>query len=173
VLRWLDAVGLDGLERLVLRSALLRKFVISRHERAFRTMLAAAGPVRSVTIVGGALFPRTAIILSRLLPGASLTVVDAKGEHLDVARSFVGDSVAFRHAVFNPRQAVLTDLVVVPLAYVGDRRVFYESPPARFVLVHDWIWARHPRSVVVSWILLKRLNLVEPSEAVDRMAAIS
>ena len=33
------------------------------------------------------------------------------------------------------------------------------------VLVHDWIWARRGRGVVVSWLLLKRLNLVARGDA--------
>jgi hypothetical protein len=52
------------------------------------------------------------------------------------------------------------DLVILPLAFIGDRERAYENPPAARVLVHDWIWARTPSGVVVSWWLLKRLNLV-------------
>src|SRR5207247_492273 len=53
------------------------------------------------------------------------------------------------------------DLLVIPLAYVGDRRAVYENPPARHVIVHDWIWRRCGKSEVVSELLLKRINLVE------------
>ena len=46
------------------------------------------------------------------------------------------------------------DLVVIPLAFVGDREsVLYRAPPAPRVLVHDWIWRRRAdrrHSVVVS-----------------------
>src|SRR5688572_26243094 len=35
LLRWLDAIGLDGLERLALRSPSLQRFVVSRHREAF------------------------------------------------------------------------------------------------------------------------------------------
>jgi hypothetical protein len=52
------------------------------------------------------------------------------------------------------------DLVVVPLSFMGDRRAVYEHPPARIVLVHDWLWNSHGGGVRVSWLLLKRLNLV-------------
>jgi hypothetical protein len=51
-------------------------------------------------------------------------------------------------------------LLVIPLSFVGDRRVIYDLPPAPAVLVHDWIWRSRGESVVVSWLLLKRLNLV-------------
>jgi hypothetical protein len=53
-----------------------------------------------------------------------------------------------------------TDLVILPLAFDGDRARAYANPPARAMLVHDWIWAPHGQSVVISWLLLKRLNLV-------------
>src|SRR5262245_3757229 len=61
VFRWLDAIGLNGLERLVLASGVLQRFVIDRHERAFRKLLHEIGKVETVTIVGGGMFPRTAI----------------------------------------------------------------------------------------------------------------
>jgi hypothetical protein len=52
------------------------------------------------------------------------------------------------------------DLVVVPLAFRGDRRRFYESPPAPRVAIHDWIWRRPTGpSRRISFLLLKRLNL--------------
>ena len=55
-------------------------------------------------------------------------------------------------------RALSPDLIVVPLAYVGDREALYrgEGPP---LLVHDWIWRRRGASVVISPLLLKRLNL--------------
>jgi len=160
VFRWLDWVGLDGLERLVLRSPRLQRFVLDCHERAFRRILPRLGDVRSVTIVGGGLFPRTALVLSRVAPAAALRIVDANAEHLDLARSFLGDAIELRRHVFDCDDAVGTDLVVVPLAYVGNKRLFYDRPPARAVIVHDWIWSRRSGGVVVSWLLLKRLNLV-------------
>jgi hypothetical protein len=52
------------------------------------------------------------------------------------------------------------DLLVIPLAFDGDRRALYERPPASAMLVHDWIWRRRGSSAVVSRLLLKRLNLV-------------
>src|SRR6185295_6174999 len=57
VLRWLDAVSLESLERLVLHSSRLQRFVLGSHERAFRTLLPDVTSARRVTIVGGGLFP--------------------------------------------------------------------------------------------------------------------
>jgi hypothetical protein len=28
------------------------------------------------------------------------------------------------------------------------------------LLVHDWLWRRRGRGVAISWLLLKRLNLI-------------
>jgi hypothetical protein len=66
----------------------------------------------------------------------------------------------FTRDKFDPAEPCDTDLVILPLAFDGDRSRAYAHPPAPAMLVHDWIWARHGRSVVISWLLLKRLNLV-------------
>jgi hypothetical protein len=52
------------------------------------------------------------------------------------------------------------DLVVVPLALRGRKAEFYLYPPVPNVLIHDWLWRSRGQSMVVSWLLLKRLNLV-------------
>jgi hypothetical protein len=73
----------------------------------------------------------------------------------------VVSEVEYINQRFDPAAACDFDLLVIPLALVGDRRVIYQQPPAPVVLVHDWIWRARGTSVVVSWLLLKRLNLVE------------
>jgi hypothetical protein len=53
------------------------------------------------------------------------------------------------------------DLLVTPLALVGDREALYSAARATPVLIQDWIWrSRGDRSAIVSALLLKRLNLV-------------
>jgi hypothetical protein len=160
VLRWLDGVSLDGLERLVLRRPRLQRFVLHCHERALRRLVSALPPVSRVTVVGGGLFPRSALIVGRVLPRAAVTILDAEPAHLDIARPYLRGDVQLTAGRFDEQTAVDADLVIVPLAYQGDRRRLYAAPPAPAVLVHDWIWAVRPRGVVVSWLLLKRLNLV-------------
>src|SRR6185436_11373278 len=81
VLRWLDALTLEFLERIALKSSWIQRYVLRAHERAFRAMLPGLPAVRHVTIVGGGLFPRTALILRKLRPDASLTIIDASGDH--------------------------------------------------------------------------------------------
>lgn len=157
VLRWISH---ETLERFVLRSTLLQRFVIDRHERAFRRLLPALGPIARITIVGGGLFPRTALILRRVVPDAALTIVDASAENLETARPFLGDSVRYVHEMHRPDMDIDADLVVIPLAYEGDLQRIYREPPASYVIVHDWVWSRRQTGTVVSWFLLKRLNLV-------------
>ena len=160
VLRWLECVNLCALERLVLRSRTLQRFVLDRHERALRRLPIDLQSISTVGIVGGGLFPRTAIILSRLLPCASLTIIDMDVDNVALSRGFVKSNVEYRVDRFDATATCEFDLLVIPLAFVGDRSSLYNRPPAGTVLVHDWVWCFRGTSVVVSWLLLKRLNLV-------------
>jgi hypothetical protein len=161
-IRWLDAASLEGLERLALRSPVLQRFMIETHSRALAPLLAASpASIRSIAIVGGGLFPRTAIVLRRLCPDAQLTIIDANQIHLDRARGLLDPAgVAFVHARYAPGNSHGADLLVIPLSYSGDRDLVYAHPPAPAVIVHDWIWRRRGDSRVVSLALLKRINLV-------------
>jgi fatty acid desaturase len=160
VLRWLEWFSLTGLERLVVRCLALQRFVLSRHRAAFARLLPPLPDGAHVVIVGGGLFPRTLLVLRALLPGARFTVLDRDAEHLAVARRFVAEGVELIHAAYAPEGVAGADLVVFPLAFVGDRAAVYRSPPAAQVIVHDWLWRRRGRTEVVSWCLCKRLNLV-------------
>ena len=160
VLRWLDALTLESCERMVLRSPHLQRFVLAAHERAFAALLPQLPPVRRVTIVGGGLYPRSAMVLQRLLPEARLTVVDASREHLDIAAALLPSAIEWQQRLFDPAVAEPADLVVIPLAFIGDRERVYRHPPAAAAVVHDWIWKRRGGGARVSWLLLKRLNLV-------------
>jgi hypothetical protein len=205
VLRWLEVVNLCALERLVLRFQPLQRFVLNRHERAFRSVLSELPPVHSVGIVGGGLFPRTALILSRLQPGAKVVLIDQSAANLAIARrvlarerrhpcllagSVVTEEEGGRGCLRSYTSHVITEeegrqgclrslgshefinerfdtgmrcdfeLLVIPLAFDGDRQALYEQPPAAAVIVHDWMWRRRGSSAIVSWLLLKRLNLV-------------
>jgi fatty acid desaturase len=161
VLRWLDTRALDCLERIALRSPWIQHYVLRAHERAFRVLLPALPRADRITIVGGGLFPRTALILRKLRPEASLTILDACRDHLDVARPFLGESIDLREQFFDPSIDQTGDLVVIPLSFIGKRSEVYNRPPAQAVLIHDWLWNTHgTRGVRVSWLLLKRLNLV-------------
>ncbi len=160
VLRWLDTPALEWLERIALQSSWIQRYVLSAHERAFRDILPQLPATDRVTIVGGGLFPRTALILRKLRPDASLTIVDASRDHLEVARSFLSGPIELREQFFDPRLDDGGDLIVIPLSFIGNRDEVYRHPPARAAVVHDWLWNVRGPGVRVSWLLLKRLNLV-------------
>jgi hypothetical protein len=163
VLRWLDGLTLEGLERWALSSPRLQRFLLASHARAFRRLLPGLEDVRHVKVVGGGLFPRTALVLRVLRPELRLTIVDRSAESLDTARPFLaGDArTSWVRQLYTPPLVEDADLLVIPLAYDGDRESFYRRAAVP-TLVHDWIWRRRGRGVVVSWLLLKRINLVRP-----------
>lgn len=166
VLRWLDAFTLEGLERLVLRVPALQESIVKTHEHAIRTLLPGGAAeatlytsIRSIGIVGGGLFPRSAIVARRLWPKAKIRVIDGERSHLEIARPMLPDGVTVEHRRFVPGPEEV-DLLMVPLAFVGSRDAVYRQPPAPIVLIHDWIWRRRGRGTIVAWWLLKRINLV-------------
>ena len=164
VLRWLDAFNLTMLEKLVLKSGWLQRLVLRCHEKAFRRLWPKLKHHDKVVIVGGALFPRTALIVERLAPEAEIEVIDCCAEHIERARSFFGMRVRFVEQRFNPAQpgSEGRKLLVIPLSFDGDKESIYQMQSRGPILVHDWIWRRRGVGVVVSWLLLKRLNLIEP-----------
>jgi len=156
------ADALVGLERLALRSPRLQAWLVERHAAALRRLAPAlAGrPIERVVVVGGGLFPRSALALAQIWPKAQVTIVDAEAQHLDRAREFLrGREVEFVLGRYDPRRPPAADLVIVPLALVGDRAAVYAaSGPPR--VIHEWIWRRRGTTgVVVSPWLLKRVNL--------------
>lgn len=103
VLRWLERCNLDTLERCALRSRRIRSWLLQTHGRAISALAPRVGAVRTVAVVGGALFPRTATVCRALFPDARIVVVDASLEHITTARALLSDSaIEFRHAVFTP-----------------------------------------------------------------------
>jgi hypothetical protein len=164
VLRWIECFGLDGLEELVCRWPLLQRWVLAIHQRAMKCALAQMPPPSRIVIVGGGLFPRTALVLRKLVPDAAITIADMRPERLDQARPWLDGNVKFVSAYCTTKNLFAiaggADLVVVPLALRGGREEFYQHPPAPQVLIHDWLWRRRGRSIVVSLALFKRLNLV-------------
>jgi len=159
--RWMEAFGLQALERIVLRSGALQRFVLRTHAQAFRAVLEELPPANRVAIVGGGLFPRTALILQQLLPRARIVIIDENLANLDRARTRLNAAdVEFVHARYTITDRGAYDLVVIPLSFDGDRRAIYARPPGCAVIVHDWIWNRRGTSRIVSVALLKRINLV-------------
>ena len=148
---------LAWLERLM-RVGLIRDAVVRAHVRATERVLAGR-EVRRVLIVGGGLFPRTAIVMHALRPRAERVILDAHAGHLETARGELdarGIQAELRHGFWEGDDAG-ADLVSLPLALRGTR-VAGRAPR----LVHAWIWER-PRgrpTAVVAWWLLKRVVVV-------------
>jgi hypothetical protein len=161
VLRWLDMLTLEALERRVLQSRLLQRIVLGWHAQAFRRLLPELPPNGRIGIVGGGLFPRTVLILRRLLPEARLIIIDLNGENIRMARTFVARDVQCIQERYDPARVHDLDVLIFPLSFQGDRAAIYRQPGAPVVVVHDWIWRPRGRSAVVSVWLLKRLNLVK------------
>ena len=151
---------LEALERLVLRSGWLQRFLLNTHERALRKLLPNFRAARSVAVIGGGMYPRTALILQKLMPHSRIRIVDASSDHLATARTFLNDGVEFENTFYCAARQNESDLLIIPLSFNGDRHAIYQDPPAPAVLVHDWIWSRHGKSTIVSVLLLKRLNLI-------------
>jgi hypothetical protein len=159
-LRWLEALSLEGLERLTLRWDGLRRWVMDAHRRAIGPLMAELPAIGSAGIVGGGLHPRTALLVRELAPGARITIIDASAANLEVARRLFGPGARYVHAPFRREEHRGFDLISIPLAYRGDREAIYAAPPAPAVLVHDWIWRRRGRTRIVSRLLMKRVNLL-------------
>lgn len=161
LLRWLDHLNLETLEKFVLLSPRLQRFVLGRHRRAFGLLLAKLPPVRHVAIVGGGLFPRTALLMRDLIPGVRITVIDSSAANLAIARRFIGGEVEFVNRRYARGDRRDCGLIVIPLCFDGDRGLIYGHPIAGVpVLIHDWIWRKRGAGSIVSVALLKRLNLV-------------
>jgi hypothetical protein len=171
LLRWMDHPRLrprsvvrdflHALEGLVIHSRLLQRFVLERHRRAFAALIPLLPPVRRVVIVGGGLFPRTALVLRDLLPQARIAIVDASSRNLETARPLAGCNVDFIHGRYVPGGFRDCDVIVIPLSFDGRREAISRQLCGAPVLVHDWIWRRRGTGRIVSTALLKRLNLID------------
>ena len=106
------------------------------------------------------MFPRTALIIRRIFPAARIQIIDACADHLEIAKPFLNTEIEFIHQFYDGLSVDAVDLIVIPLSFAGDRSAVYLKRTARAVIVHDWLWRRRGASVVISWLLLKRLNLV-------------
>src|SRR6185503_4529869 len=129
------------LESIALRSRAIQILLLKTHEQAIERLLSRAPAIRSATIVGGGMYPRTALLLRRLLPDAAIQIVDADAAPLEAAKPFLDSCIELRHERYIPGQRIDSDMVVIPLSFSGTREQVYRNPPAAVTLVHDWIWA--------------------------------
>ncbi len=168
--RWLAALApanlLDRAERLVLGRPWLQRRVLAAHRAAFAAVLPRSFDPARIVIVGGGLFPRSAILLRERFPGAVITVLDQDARHLAAAAPLLPPDVVVRHAVLRPGDRLDADLVVLPLALRGARAGFLAAPPAPCLLMHDWWWRGIGEGRVVAWWLGKRVRLLQTAARV-------
>ena len=168
--RWAELLrvsALCALERIALESSLIQRFVLRSHARALGELLAGLGfEPRRVAIVGGGLFPRSLIVLRQLLPATAFTVIDRSADNVARARAHLAargiacEDVEFRVESFDGSRHMEFDLVVTPLAFVGSERELERVLERAALISHAFVWRRRgDRSKVVSWLLLKRVNL--------------
>jgi hypothetical protein len=159
---------LCGLERVVLGSPLLQRWVLERHVAAFARLPLDPATTRSVAIVGGGMFPRTALVFRRLFPGARLLVIDGSPSSVDALGRFFASRAECRPEVelawFDPARHRGFDVVVFPLAFAGEGSLVVRAAGANAsVVVHDWAFRPIPESARttshVSWFFLKRLTM--------------
>jgi hypothetical protein len=161
--------ALGALERFALRSPIVRTFLLDRHRAAFTAVFARldVASLREIAIVGGGIFPRTALILRELLPDARLTIVDASAASIMTAKKLLDETggnppgderVTWEHAPWSDENDARFDMVVTPLAFVGSNG---RGRTTR--IVHAWLSDRSGDfGAVVSYALFKRLNVLLP-----------
>jgi hypothetical protein len=95
------------------------------------------------------------------MPGVRITIIDQDLASIAHTRQLVDTShIELVHARYSEGDGDGYDLLVFPLSFDGDRAALYARPPARIVIAHDWIWRARGESRIVSFALLKRINLV-------------
>ena len=145
LLRWLEAVDLETLERLVLRSAVLQRLVVRRASQ--RVSRAAAPTVRRSgawrSSAAGSSRERPWCFASSC-PPREIVVIDASRRNLDTARrswSSAGRRSCtrdFRRRVDRHRGDIRPARDSARVS--GRPRRDLRRPPAPAVLVHDWLW---------------------------------
>ena len=164
------AILLGWLEHLALNSRVIQRFMVKSHQRAIEKVLATVElkPQR-IGIVGGGLFPRTALVMSKLFPNAELTIIDGDEKNVGrarlllAARDLKNPTIHYKIRPFRQEMDDGYDLLIAPLAFVGDRRELNAVSKSSALLTHDWIWHnRGQRRQTVSWLLLKQVSLALP-----------
>jgi hypothetical protein len=158
-------VNLNRLEEAVVQSVFLQQWVVRAHARALAKVTAGLPAPNRIAIIGGGLFPRTALVAHTLWPGAHVSIIDANAAHLETCRRWLRGDETLICARVSGDALPKADLVIVPLAFDQDKRLLYHSPKSGNVIVHDWLWKARghssvKQSAIASILLLKRVNLM-------------
>ncbi|NUN12754.1 MAG: fatty acid desaturase [Myxococcales bacterium] len=165
---------LSWLEKVALEIKPVQSFLVRRHTEAFaRVVRTIEGfDPQGILIVGGGLFPRSVLVVSALWPQAHIQVLDQDADHIVRAKQYLTERgmdlthVVFRQDTFEPELPTAADLVILPLAYVGERKPLYvPRNDGAVTLIHDWWHTRRGdvSTPITIWVW-KRLTLVLPAE---------
>ena len=128
-----------------------------------------------VAVVGGGLFPRTALVLRRAAPAADVTIVDSTREHLEIARAVPADRACTSARAFDPADSRRHRSGRHPAGLhrrsARDLRAA-AGAGACSSTTGSGRRGRASTSVIVSWLLLKRLNLITLVRALSLTAVL-
>lgn len=164
---------LDILEKITIKIPFLRDWVLGVHERALYKLLELdlyEPPIRFI-VVGGGIFPRTAIILRKLFPDAQIIIQDMNHKSLRCAENYmrninITDDIIYLNSIYNGTYIDLTlenlnsTVVILPLAFRG--KIGIAKPITYKTLKHCWIWDTDPyeKQSLVSYFLLKKIKVL-------------
>lgn len=161
---------LDILEYITIKIPFLRNWVLNVHERAICNLLSLdvqEPPIRFV-VVGGGIFPRTAIIIRRLFPDAQIVIQDMNLKSLRFAENYlrnmhITEDVIYSHTIYDginydaASESIYGTVVILPLAFRGEI-----GQTAFKTLKHCWIWDTDycEKQCLVSYFLLKKIKVL-------------
>jgi hypothetical protein len=165
---WLIARSLCGLERGCLWFPPLGAAMVRAHAGAFVRLRPLIGSPRRIVVVGAGLFPRSALALGSVFPEAQLLLVDARADHLARARHHLlrmapelAARAKYQTLHVDDLSSFSADLVVIPLAFEGDRSRLWTHTSRPALAVHEWSRGPiGPAATRVSRLLCKRIRFV-------------
>ena len=158
----MDYFNLNGLERIVGHQPWTQEWLIRKHRLALEHLAKQIEIPRRVAIVGGGLFPRSALVVRLVWPEAEVAIFDADEKHLEHCRKWLHGNEELCHKRVTADDLPPADVVFVPLALHEPKEGFYSSSRTAKIFAHAWTWNPTEESMVASPLLLKRMNLLKP-----------
>jgi hypothetical protein len=123
--------ALNILEYMTLNLPIIRNWVLVVHHNAFKRLLKGKRFER-ILVVGGGIYPRTAIVLKRMCPYAQVTIQDMSRESLKVAEAYLKRTrnelnISFLHREYAPTDASTIYSTVYSTEYSTVYGTMYNS----------------------------------------------
>ena len=167
---------LDVVERIIMNIPFLRDWILYTHESAIRQLFSSEeqAPQR-IVVIGGGIFPRTAIIMKKLFPESQIIIQDMNEGSLKLAENYLrktnneGNIYYFNSmydgtvhgtkngsAYGNCSGSIYGTIMVFPLAFRG---MSINSKSPYKTVKHCWIWENEPcvKQCIVSYFLMKKV----------------